>query len=240
MQKWKIAAVSAIVLLMLVIAADAAMIVYYATLPAPKYEAQKTRTPAIQTAALEKSPAPAVVELPKIDAALFPPPPAANGAEKEYWEGYYYYSLDPFEQAVAQNVQRNRFWFEVRRTADGAFQAASNELGGPDASIQGVIDRAKGTMQFEKSYTTGQLNWHYEGDWSPAKRRIDGFYSPPGGARQGGFVLFPRRLQPEEIARYEQRNEDILIQKAVDKDGLDIFNQGQPQGKAPKANDDVF
>ena len=203
MERWKLAAFAAMLLLVLVIAADIALIARYSMLPRPTasapaqtFSASARIDPSTKTVPPADS-IPATV--PVIDTSKFPPPPSANGATKEHWEGYYYYSLDPFEQAVANGVQRSRFWFDVRRTADGVFQAASNETSGlGDARIEGQLDRALGHMRFTKTYTNG-TPWQYEGDWSAAQQRIVGTY----GGGSGAFVLYPRRLRQEEIARYE-------------------------------------
>lgn len=206
MEKWKLAAFAAMLLLLLVIVVDVVVIARYAMLPRPSAAvnaSSSSRETALDTA---RKPAPfpvAETTKPSVDTSKFPAPPSANGVEKEYWEGYYYSSLDPFEQAVAAGVQRWRFWFEVRRTADGTFQAACNENSGlGDARIEGQLDRAAGQMRFVKTYTNGGRHWQYEGEWSAAQQRIVGTY---GGAN-GGFVLYPRRLRQEEIARFEMPN----------------------------------
>ena len=121
MEKWKIAAFAAVFLLLAVIVVDVVLIARYASMPRPGAVVRVTKAaPAAQTVVREKQ-----VRVPEpVVSVQFPAPPSANGVEKEYWDGFYYSSTDPFERAIQQGIPRTHFWFEVRRTADGSFQAA--------------------------------------------------------------------------------------------------------------------
>ncbi len=131
----------------------------------------------------------------------FPPPPSKDGSIVERWDGCYYYSTGTFEAAVAQNAQRTRFWFDVRRTAKGDFTATCNENSGLGAAtIRGTFNPATNALVFDKRYAAQPVDWRYEGNWVPDRARIEGQW----GGGQGGFVLFPRRLKDSEIAIFEQ------------------------------------
>src|SRR5437868_806617 len=51
----------------------------------------------------------------------FPLPPSKDGSVVERWEGCYYYAMVPFEEVLAQNMPRTRFWFDVRRSEQENF-----------------------------------------------------------------------------------------------------------------------
>jgi hypothetical protein len=117
--------------------------------------------------------------------------------ETEIWEGYYYYSLDPFEKAVASGAKCVRFWFRVSRTKTGEFTAESDEedfsLG--KADINGTVDLNSGDFKFHKRYNENASNeWDYEGTWNAETGRVEGTYGPGSG----GFVLYPRALTEVE------------------------------------------
>ena len=132
----------------------------------------------------------------------FPPPPSQDGSKVEHWDGYYYYSLDPFEEALKNEITCVHFWCETKRTVGGSFSAACDESSGMGESrFDGTINREEGTVAFSKQYTGG-ATWRYEGRWVPERGRIEGTYGP----RQGSFVLYPRALSPAEIARFERAN----------------------------------
>lgn len=134
----------------------------------------------------------------------FPLPPSKDGSVPERWEGYYFYATMPFENAVAQGVQRTRFWFQVKRSAAENFNAVCNEQSAMgDASIAGMFSRDTNSLSFDKTYTANQAMWHYDGKWVSAKQRIEGNW----GGGQGGFVLYPRRLSDQEIAQFDDRNQ---------------------------------
>ncbi|MCW8133039.1 MAG: HEAT repeat domain-containing protein [Planctomycetota bacterium] len=123
----------------------------------------------------------------------------------EIWEGYYYYSNEPFEDACKHQVERVRFWMRVKRAADGSFTAEADETEaslGP-SRMEGKVDRAGGTLSFKKRYTAEhQAAWQYEGTWRPKAGRIEGAY----GRQEGGFVLYPRRLSDRERRTFEAGN----------------------------------
>jgi hypothetical protein len=119
--------------------------------------------------------------------------------EVETWDGYYYYSLEPFEKAIANGNTPVRFWFKVKRDDNGNFTAESDEedknLG--EATIIGTIDRSTGELNFHKKYTGVTIQWRYEGKWNPEKGRIEGTYGPGSG----GFVLYPHPQSLESIKK---------------------------------------
>jgi len=117
--------------------------------------------------------------------------------ETEIWEGYYYYSLGTFENAVDTGVVCVRFWFRVTRGDNCDFHAECDEedtnLG--KSEITGHVDVKTGEFNFYKQYNEKATHgWKYEGKWNADKGRVDGTYGP----NSGGFVLYPRPLTDSE------------------------------------------
>lgn len=119
----------------------------------------------------------------------------------EVWEGYYYYSLDPFGAAIEKNEQRVRFWCKVQRNENGTFTGVmdeeDNSLG--TSTFKGEVDCKSGAFTFDKSYDSKSHQWRYQGKWNAEKQWVEGTYGPGSG----GFILVPRKLTEEERKRYD-------------------------------------
>jgi hypothetical protein len=139
--------------------------------------------------------------------------------QTEVWEGYYFYSLDDFDTAVANKTNRVRFWLTVARKDDGSFTAEADEqaenLG--RSTMEGKVNRDSGEFSFNKTYANQAAAWRYEGKWNAEKQRIDGTYGP----NSGGFVLFPRKLSEDEHKRYDDTMVRPVLEINVD-DGDDF------------------
>lgn len=164
----------------------------------------------------------------------FPLPPSKDGSIVERWEGYYYYSTIPLEQAAAQNIPRTRFWFDVKRSEQENFNATCNENSGlGDARIAGMFSRDEKLLAFDKTYTNQATSWHYKGKWNPELKRIEGNWGTQPNVptwAQGGFVLYPRRLSEAEIVKYENQNQNQL---QILTPAVDIFTPTEPLPAVP-------
>ena len=124
--------------------------------------------------------------------------------ETEIWEGYYYYSLGAFENAVDTGIICVRFWCRVTRAENGDFRAECDEedanLG--KSEITGHVDVKSGNFNFYKQYNEKATHgWKYEGKWNAAKGRVEGTYGP----NSGGFVLYPRALSESEKTNFQKK-----------------------------------